>query len=446
MSKTPAHISHKEFLDYTNNRLSDPERHRMEHHMLDCEFCSEAMEGYELLEDKDDKAIISLNKRLSNRAFAKPDQFGGRQILAIAASIALILGGSYFFFDTLEKRDAEQLAELTIEEKKTTPQKPEFETPQETVFEDLEEVLEKEEEEKIESEIITRTESRVIISTKEVVTKQTLSEKKDLNTSGFADSNDEFFAEETYETEISEQKLIANKEVQIRTEDKEQEVFDAESSLENSTTPVSLDGYIAHEEVPAVMEIAETESDASLVVTQSIIMEEKAKANAEAASRKSESSKAMAKQDNEIALLKSQTEVNAPSAASNESIETKKVKSRAKTSKRKSAAYEDGWTDEIVSATNEEEEVPAYDKSKAGKYTFVNNAYEETYQLKADGTYKLVWTKSSKKDKSNYENGYWTTKGDTLYMQARGEFLFKNNGFYRMKDNKIISNKFFQKK
>ena len=52
-------ISEQTMFDYIDNKLSAKERHIVEKHMLDCELCSDAMEGLEIVRDRNRISIIN---------------------------------------------------------------------------------------------------------------------------------------------------------------------------------------------------------------------------------------------------------------------------------------------------------------------------------------------------------------------------------------------------
>ncbi|MCH7535219.1 MAG: hypothetical protein IH948_05665 [Bacteroidetes bacterium] len=116
MNNQSTHISHQEIRDYLSNQLSDPDMHRIEHHMLHCEFCAEAMEGYELLEEDDDKALVILQDKLGKRTIVKEESLDYKIIFAVAASLLLIMWGTYQFFNTGNRDMDNQIAEVVVEE------------------------------------------------------------------------------------------------------------------------------------------------------------------------------------------------------------------------------------------------------------------------------------------------------------------------------------------
>ncbi|UYQ94719.1 zf-HC2 domain-containing protein [Chitinophaga horti] len=46
-------VSQQELLDYLQGRLSDADRHRVEMHVADCPFCSDALEGLSAIPEKE---------------------------------------------------------------------------------------------------------------------------------------------------------------------------------------------------------------------------------------------------------------------------------------------------------------------------------------------------------------------------------------------------------
>ena len=78
MSEKRKHIEHlsaSEFEDYLNEQLSDLEMNRIERHLLECEFCNEAMDGYSsagelnIQDDVDDINKLLLERTNSGKAF-----------------------------------------------------------------------------------------------------------------------------------------------------------------------------------------------------------------------------------------------------------------------------------------------------------------------------------------------------------------------------------------
>ena len=56
-------LSSQEMLDYTQGILSTQEQHRIEKHLLDCEFCSDSLEGIQLM--KNPNSLLSIEEELN---------------------------------------------------------------------------------------------------------------------------------------------------------------------------------------------------------------------------------------------------------------------------------------------------------------------------------------------------------------------------------------------
>ncbi|MGZ4117491.1 MAG: energy transducer TonB [Bacteroidia bacterium] len=94
-------LSEQTMFDYIDNKLSAKERHIVEKHMLDCELCQDAMEGLELVKDRNRISIINkiIDERIipSTEKEAKIVSINYKIIFSIAAGIALLIGGIFFF-------------------------------------------------------------------------------------------------------------------------------------------------------------------------------------------------------------------------------------------------------------------------------------------------------------------------------------------------------------
>lgn len=51
-------LSEQELLDYLHGRLDEQTMHRVEAHMADCEFCSDALEGLAAVQNKENIPLI----------------------------------------------------------------------------------------------------------------------------------------------------------------------------------------------------------------------------------------------------------------------------------------------------------------------------------------------------------------------------------------------------
>ncbi|MEO8086821.1 MAG: hypothetical protein ABI763_08380 [Bacteroidota bacterium] len=104
------HIPDNKLLEYSQGKLSAKEAHKVEKHLLECELCSDTLEGLNLMQSPDSSAVISeLNKKID----ARIESFNGkkgtiitmRPYYRIAAVIALFIlfGGGYWFLKNGEK-------------------------------------------------------------------------------------------------------------------------------------------------------------------------------------------------------------------------------------------------------------------------------------------------------------------------------------------------------
>ncbi len=85
---------------YLDNKLNPKERHLVEKHLLDCELCSDAMDGLEMLGDRNRIKVIKelATERLSGaNKGAKVFTLNVRVFTSIAASIILLIGSVFFF-------------------------------------------------------------------------------------------------------------------------------------------------------------------------------------------------------------------------------------------------------------------------------------------------------------------------------------------------------------
>jgi TonB family protein len=94
-------LSEKTLFDYIDNKLSQKERHIVEKHLLDCEMCSDALEGLELVNDRKRIALIkeAINKRVGDsvKKEAVVVSFNYKMVFSVAAAIALLVVGVFFF-------------------------------------------------------------------------------------------------------------------------------------------------------------------------------------------------------------------------------------------------------------------------------------------------------------------------------------------------------------
>lgn len=95
-------LSQDVLLNYRNGNLTAEQRHKVERHLLDCEMCSDALEGMSQMPDEQvSKNIADLNTAIDNRLLKKDGKrfflYEYRTQLAVAASVIFILGLVWFF-------------------------------------------------------------------------------------------------------------------------------------------------------------------------------------------------------------------------------------------------------------------------------------------------------------------------------------------------------------
>ena len=109
-SNATAHLSETQLLRYEEGQMNSAEMHRAELHLLHCDLCSEALEGFAMLEPVEVKnAIKDLKGRLSERVGAnKNDEKTGYWKWSIAASVLFLFSLSvYFVLNQATKKDTE---------------------------------------------------------------------------------------------------------------------------------------------------------------------------------------------------------------------------------------------------------------------------------------------------------------------------------------------------
>lgn len=118
------HLTKEQINQYINGDLSDKEMHVIERHLLSCEFCSEAMGGYEnsITEINIDLELDDLSNRIKSRVAPskKKRKFVLFRIAAIA--LALIVSGifitNYFINDIKEAQFSEKKEVKEVKEVK----------------------------------------------------------------------------------------------------------------------------------------------------------------------------------------------------------------------------------------------------------------------------------------------------------------------------------------
>lgn len=106
-------IPEQTMFDYIDNKLSAKERHAVEKHLLDCGFCSDALEGLELVKDRERIGIINqkVNEYIATTTSRKIVSINYRTIVAVAAGLALLIG-SVFYFNQFTSDKSMDVADL----------------------------------------------------------------------------------------------------------------------------------------------------------------------------------------------------------------------------------------------------------------------------------------------------------------------------------------------
>ena len=87
------HLSQEELLSYHHGRMQSADRHMVERHLLDCELCSEALQGVAKMDDTMRLASITheLYSRSLHKKLKRKKIFSLVQIISIVA-IFVVLG------------------------------------------------------------------------------------------------------------------------------------------------------------------------------------------------------------------------------------------------------------------------------------------------------------------------------------------------------------------
>lgn len=109
-------LSSQEMLDYTQGILSPTEQHRIEKHLLDCEFCTDAMEGMVMMENPND--ILNIEEELNFDIDAliageEENQDSNVKVLfpwRIAAAVVLIFVSTLTLWLVVPKNNVQDLA------------------------------------------------------------------------------------------------------------------------------------------------------------------------------------------------------------------------------------------------------------------------------------------------------------------------------------------------
>ena len=122
-------LSEQTMFDYIDHKLSAKERHVVEKHMLDCELCSDAMEGLELVKDRNrisviNKAVDEFIAPIAEKE-TKIISINYKTVFSIAAGIALLIGGIFFFKNfTSSQMKSSEFSEVLPPKDQTPPPPP----------------------------------------------------------------------------------------------------------------------------------------------------------------------------------------------------------------------------------------------------------------------------------------------------------------------------------
>ena len=116
-------MSATEIEAYLNASLTDTEMHHVEKHLLECDFCSEAMDGYASVFPgiSVQKEVADLNKRIDKRVQKKKKNISFFRIAAIA--IVLIVSSLFIANYFISKNTPPQFSENKSTKKESVKNK-----------------------------------------------------------------------------------------------------------------------------------------------------------------------------------------------------------------------------------------------------------------------------------------------------------------------------------
>ena len=133
-------LSEKMLFEYIDNKLNQKERHIVEKHLLDCEMCADALEGLEMVTDRNriplikeaiNKLILFLDSARNDKKGAVVVSFNYKMAFSVAATIALLVVGA-FFFNQINLKEAAMSGDMA-ELKETESPPPPPASPQENI-------------------------------------------------------------------------------------------------------------------------------------------------------------------------------------------------------------------------------------------------------------------------------------------------------------------------
>ncbi len=206
-------LSEEQLINYAQDKLNQSEKHQLEKHLVDCDFCSAAVEGYQKMGSQKD--VVFLQNEIDQKTAGKKNNKG--IIWMVAASLALLIGLSTTLFNSKDSFE-NKVAEADTKETKQEEISEEVESKsngnmQVTVIDSLSEINNE-----------YRTESRAAISDSKSITQTDVSNNYyslEIN----EDSNDEDIESDNiasdYESGYSSDPLELDEENEITTIEKE---------------------------------------------------------------------------------------------------------------------------------------------------------------------------------------------------------------------------------
>lgn len=111
-------ISKETMLKFINKQLSQKELHEVQKHLIDCDFCSEALEGLKYA--KNSSILFNIDHKITARTEKKTIPFA--RIILVAASVLLIVVGGYYTITNFN--DVAQLKENELSYQEPTNTEP----------------------------------------------------------------------------------------------------------------------------------------------------------------------------------------------------------------------------------------------------------------------------------------------------------------------------------
>ncbi|HKR04064.1 MAG TPA: zf-HC2 domain-containing protein [Bacteroidia bacterium] len=117
-------LSKEELISYAKGTLSEKEKHFVEKHLLDCELCTEALEGILALSDASKLHNISremIHRLSADRPFTKKNKIRPAYFAAAAVICVFIISGIYFAFIRNPEELKSEMAVLPFKKEEVKP-------------------------------------------------------------------------------------------------------------------------------------------------------------------------------------------------------------------------------------------------------------------------------------------------------------------------------------